>query len=258
MRFFGSSSLVQRLNVYWSCLNPAFLFVVAEDNPVNSTFRSGMFLLPLAVFVPLGLIRVFSALKTPRYLLLAVGFFTAPLAAAIVEERTIARQQIMLPFAILIAMVGVEWACAAGKRWRAAAFGLLALMPLHFGYFCFDYYHGYRLRSASWFDRNMQGATGAIIARAGTTSEPHIYLADNILWLDWYWRFYTIKNHREDLLTRASEFDPRERWAIGSPSVVLTPYDPPRHDPRAREAGATAVETIREPDGEPSFSVFER
>jgi 4-amino-4-deoxy-L-arabinose transferase-like glycosyltransferase len=257
-RFFGSSSLIQRLNVYWSCLNPAFLFVVAEDNPVNSTFRSGVFLLPLAVFVPVGLIRVFAALKTPRYLLLALGFFTAPFAAAIVGERSIARQQIMLPFAILIAIVGVEWALAAGRRWRAVAIGLLVLMPLQFGYFGFDYFHGYRLRSASWFDRNMQGATETIIARAGTTDERRIYLADNIPWLDWYWRFYTIKNHREDLLDRGSEFDPRERWSIGSPSVVLTPYDPPRHDQRARDANATAVQTIREPDGEPSFSVFEK
>ena len=256
-RFFGSSSLIQRLNVYWSCLNPAFLFVVAEDNPVNSTFRTGMFLLPLAVFVPLGMLRIFSALKTPRYLLLAAGFFTAPLAAAIVGERTIARQQVMLPFAVLIATLGVEWAFDASKRWRTVAAGLLVLMPLQFGFFCFDYFHAYRLRSAAWFDRNMRGAVEAIIAQAGTGDERHIYLPDNIQFLDWYWRFYTIKHHREDLLERPSKFDPRERWAIESPSVVLTPYDPPRHDRHAKDAHATFVTTIREPDGEPSFSVFE-
>jgi 4-amino-4-deoxy-L-arabinose transferase-like glycosyltransferase len=257
-RFFGSSSVIQRLNVYWSCLNPAFLFVVAEDNPVNSTFRSGMFLLPLGVFVPLGAFRIFNTLRTPRYLLLAAGFLTAPLAAAIVGERTIARLQVMLPFAILIATLGVEWALGSSRRWRVAAIGLLVLLPLQFGYFYYDYFHAYRLRSASWFDRNMRGAIEEIIARAGTAGERHIYLADNIQWIDWYWRFYTIKNRREDLLDRATEFDPRERWAIEAPSVILTPYDPPRHDTHARDAHATAVATIREPDGEQSFSVFER
>jgi 4-amino-4-deoxy-L-arabinose transferase-like glycosyltransferase len=257
-RFFGMPALIQRLDVYWSCLNPVFLFLVAEDNPVNSTFRSGVFLLPLALFVPLGLFRIAGALKTPRHLVLLLGFFASPLAAVIVGERTVARQQMMLPFAVLIATIGVEWALAAARRWRAAALCLIVLMPLQFGLFYFDYFHGYRIRSASWFDRNIRGAAETIVARAGDARDRRIYLADNIQWLDWYWRFYTLKQHREDLLERTSEFDPRARWAIDSPSVVLTPYDPPRHDAHARDAGAIPVATIREPDGEPSFSIFEK
>ena len=64
----------------------------------------------------------------------------------------------MLPFGILAATFGVKYMIDRGKRWRLAAFVLLAVIPLHFAFFIAEYFGPYRAQSAFWFEYNRRGA----------------------------------------------------------------------------------------------------
>jgi 4-amino-4-deoxy-L-arabinose transferase-like glycosyltransferase len=259
-RLLGFASAGKRLGVYLSAFNPVFLFVVADDSPTNSTFRTGVFLLPMVLFLLAGLRwTAVNASRRGISFVLPLGLLVAPLAAAIAGERTVPRQMMMVPFAVLITTAGVEYFLFNRQRLvRVAAACLLALMPLQFAYFYTDYFTGYRTRSADWFERNIRGALEEIIAREPPSGGRPVYLADDILWIDWYWKFYAIKLGRNDLADRSISFNARAAWEMPPSSIVLTSYDPPRHDALARAAAATEVRTLTEPDGEPSFTIFEK
>jgi hypothetical protein len=73
-----------------------------------STRTTGVFLLPLAVFLPVGMYQAFRSGEA-RQTVLLLGFLTAPLAAVLVEEPfSINRALELLPFAVLLAVVGVR------------------------------------------------------------------------------------------------------------------------------------------------------
>jgi hypothetical protein len=250
--------LVGRLSLYWNCFNPAFLFVSAEDNPVNTTFRAGVFLLPVAAFLVIGAKRLLDSLETSSVnLVLFVGLLAAPLGVVIVNERTILRLLVMLPFAVLIAAGGVAYALDSRRApWRMTCAGLLMLMPVQFAYYGFDYFHDYRRRAGGWMEHNRRAAWTRAMDAAGSARDDRVYLAANIPWAAEYWRFFAIANHREDLLDRASLFNPAAAWMMPSRSVILTTYDPARHDAPASAVGARVVATVSDEDDVKSFSVF--
>ena len=252
--------LVDRLSLYWNCFNPAFLFASAEDNPVNTTFRAGVFLLPMAAFLAMGAHRLINTLRSSRVnMILLLGLLSAPLGVVIVNERTIPRLLVMVPFAVLIAAAGVARAFESRRMlWRVTGVCLLALMPAQFGYYVFDYFHDYRRRSGGWMDHNRRAAWTDAMAAADVSAGGRVYLASNIPWAGEYWRFFAIANKREDLLDRASLFDPAAAWTMPPPSVIVTTYDPQRHDARAAAAGARTLANVSDADEVVSFSVFQR
>jgi 4-amino-4-deoxy-L-arabinose transferase-like glycosyltransferase len=250
--------LVERLSLYWNCFNPAFLFVSAEDNPVNTTFRTGVFLVPMAAFVAIGLHRIANAVTSRVNLILLVGLLSAPLGVVIVGERTIPRLLFMVPFAVLIGAAGVARVLDSRRRlWRLAGVCLLTLMPIQFAYFAFDYFTAYRERSGAWMEHNMRGALTEVMAGTAQADDRRIYLAQDIPWADEYWRFFAIANRREDLLDRASQFDPAAAWTMPPRSLILTTYDPKRHHPLAAAAGARQVATVSDADDVMWFSIFQ-
>jgi hypothetical protein len=105
----GRPSIVARATTYWSYLNPSFLFVDLTATFVQSTRTAGVFLAPLSILVLLGFYRAVRG-NDPRHLLLAFGFVTAPLAAAIAgEPYAIGRALELIPFGVLVAVVGVAY-----------------------------------------------------------------------------------------------------------------------------------------------------
>jgi hypothetical protein len=89
------------------------------------------------------------------------AFVSSPLAAVLVAEVAIRRALLMLPFAVLIAAVGVRWLFSTRPRaWRAVAVLLLALVAVEFSSFRRDYFSDYRNRSGV-VGGNMQRAGGA-------------------------------------------------------------------------------------------------
>jgi 4-amino-4-deoxy-L-arabinose transferase-like glycosyltransferase len=124
--FFSFNNIEQRAAVYWSFLNPSFLFFTGDAQMPFSTRSIGVFLTPVAVLLVTG---ICAAIRRPTAvnLIVLLGFFCAPLAAVLVPENSeIIRAAAMLPFGVLLAAIGIEalWQYGAIDRAR------LVLMPL--------------------------------------------------------------------------------------------------------------------------------
>jgi len=115
--FFSRVNVVERTSLYWDYLSPSFLFLDASAPFMFSTRTTGVFLLPLAVFVPVGLYRA-AVSRDPKSAVLLLGFATGPLAAVLVKEPgSINRALELLLFAVLLAVLGAE------HLWSEARFG---------------------------------------------------------------------------------------------------------------------------------------
>jgi 4-amino-4-deoxy-L-arabinose transferase-like glycosyltransferase len=249
-----------RSDVYWNYFNPSFLFFSGDSSVVNSTRQVGVFLVPVAVLLPLGVYRILTVRRTPFTVALLWGFATAPIAAVLLAEVAIRRSLVMLPFAVLIATFGVEALVQAPSRaWRIAGVALLLAIPLQFHRFYSAYLGDYRVRSSGWLGGNIRGGLLEIIERSARTPVPAIYLSNGIPYVDAYWDFYLIKHRRRDLAGRTVYFDPKGvdvREAPGG-TLVLRPIG----EAPIQRAGAEPLKhlaTISEPDGVPSFLLFER
>jgi 4-amino-4-deoxy-L-arabinose transferase-like glycosyltransferase len=261
-RLVNYTSLTSRSGVFYQGFNPSMLFFSGGQSLINGTHRAGVFLFPVAILLPLGCYVLITRPMTPMQRLVLLGFATAPLAGALVEEITVNRMLVIVPFAVLLSTYGVEALLAApGGRRRALGLALLLLVPLQFGVFYADYMTGYRVRSAFWFERNIRGAVERIVDLAASDPARRVYLSRHeVPWIEWYWPFYLAKTGREHLASRTVYFqsgdvDPR---AIPPGTLVLSNADSALHD---RLAGSGVVDeriVITEPDGKPSFSIFVR
>ena len=258
------SGVTGRISLYWYFFDPSYLFLMGGyANVINSTRRVGVFLMPLLVFIPVGLYAVARYRRTPVNLVLALGLASAPLAACLVvpEPYAIDRELELLPFAIVIATFGVDHMLAARQQvWRRAAFVLLAFVPLHFCFFVVDYFGDYRVTSAFWFEGNRRGALEQIIDREPREHPPAIYLSKAIPYIDAYWRFYVMKHGRQDLLERTEYFDPKNLnvQAVPERSVLLTTPDDTEVQALVAAGRLRMLALIPEPADPPSFAIFQR
>jgi 4-amino-4-deoxy-L-arabinose transferase-like glycosyltransferase len=256
----GYQSLTTRVSVYYDGFNPSMLFFSGGSSIINGTRHSGVFLLPLAILLPIGLYRALTAL-TPIHLVLLLGFFTAPIGPTVVKEMMINRMLVLLPFAVLLATLGVEYFFSGTRLRRRAGIALLILMPLQFGVFYRDYMGDYRRRSLVWFERNIRGLVEEVVSRDQREPISSAYLSiREIPWIDYYWKFFLLKSGREDLVSRAvyfspSEFDPA---SVPAGALVLSNADSALQK-RLADSGLYRVEaSIKEPTGDASFLIFER
>jgi 4-amino-4-deoxy-L-arabinose transferase-like glycosyltransferase len=262
--FLHFQPIARRLAVYWSFVDPGYLFVAGGWNPSGSTSRAGVFLLATAPFLAVGINRIVNRPRTPIEVLLLVGFLVAPLAALIVDDPyAIGRELSAVPFGVLIAVLGVETMWKADPRWRTAAAVLLLSMLVQFGFFYADYHNGYRRRIAYWFGSNLSGAMEQLIASEPPGGNRPIYLNKYIFSVDWYWRFYLAKHHRADLLDRTVYFDPSPAHTLDPESVptgslVLSTIDDVREAALTQTGRLRRVSTFYDPDGAAFFGLLQR
>jgi hypothetical protein len=267
-RMLSWSSAGEHLSVYYDYFDPSFLFFSGDTSLHSSTRQAGVFLLPLAVFLPVGMWQVVKHWRRGLNLVLLMGFVSAPIAATLVGEAyRINRVLVMLPFAALIAASGVEYLLTAGYRsLRIAGVVLLVLVPVQFVSFYRDYLTGYRVRSSVWFERNLRGGLESILdmaARPRQDQVPAVYLSKNIGWIGYYWQFYLLKHNRSDLLNRTIYFDPRNVDFAAAPKgslILSTCGEAARGEDEAvaRSGLLKSVTVITEPDEKPSFVVLEK
>jgi hypothetical protein len=254
-------NLWNHLAVFARFFDPVYLFARDRGAVTSSTGRAGVFALAMAALVPLGIYQIVTRRRTPATLFVLAGFFAAPVAATIVNEPyTTDRALMLLPFGVLIGVFGLERLLTSRQRAaRLAAFALLALVPLQFSYFCFDYMTSYRTRSAFWFNGNNRGALEEIVAEDPPSDGPPIYLADNIPFIHYYWPLYQIKHHREDLEAHTVYFnlDTLDVKTIPAGSIILTADDALKRA-MTRSGRFRELRLIYNPDGATVFARLER
>ena len=193
------------VSTYWSHFDPAFLFMIGGPSMTTSTGRVGVFLLPLAFLLPLG---VFALLRRSDPLgfhaVILLGVITAPLAATLKGQPfSVQRILFMLPFAALVAAYGLDWLWQARSRAaRVAAIALLVGVPLHFAVFYRDFFTHYKLRSAFYYDP----AAFADVATYLMADDraPSIYLSTELDDVGAKWRYYTTRDGRQDKMARTT------------------------------------------------------
>jgi 4-amino-4-deoxy-L-arabinose transferase-like glycosyltransferase len=314
----------EMVSVYWGFFNPRLLFFEGPMEPMYSTRKAGVFLLPIAFALVAG---IYSSLRRPHgaaSLILLLGFVTAPLAATLVNVNdAIYRALEMLPFVVLLACVGIRELWVAGGRapHRALLVGvglglillgcvyaaaiyrtqaripgaamplivlgsltvglglladrfqsgqlvvllLLALVPIQFAYFCYDYFTDYRRRSAPVFASNVRGAYEEVLRQDREQPAPAIYLGDVGLGSgELYWRFYQIKYGRQDVAPRtiqAYRFVPEEVAKLPIGSIVVTNAGYGRIDTYVDglvNAGEFTRQLIKDLDGTPTLMILRR
>lgn len=131
------NSLTTRAGIFWDYFNPSYLFFTGGQSQAGPSSHAGVFLLPVAAFLVVGLFRlVASPASRAIDVILMLGFVAVPLVASTFNERqAVGNELAMLPFAILIATRGVERLLSGppGLR-RAAGVCLLVLAPIQFAY----------------------------------------------------------------------------------------------------------------------------
>src|SRR5206468_8622717 len=142
LREFLSFPNIDRLvSLYWTFLNPSFLFLTGDRAMMFSTRTVGVFLLPIVALLTCGLIRIASrpvpvkgeGTPPPVKTLIALGFFCAPVAALLGSEAAaIGRAVALLPFGALLATFGIDqlWSLQQPIRFRRPliAFASIALV----------------------------------------------------------------------------------------------------------------------------------
>ena len=255
--------LASRISLYWSFFDPAYLFVSGGyANVVNSTRHAGVFALPLIGLVPFG---VFRAIRTGSALerLVLAGFVSAPLAACLAapEPYAIDRELAVVPFGILLAVCGVrQLESVQGSAWRALAAIAVALVPLHFAFFYWDYFTDYRRVSAVWFELNHRAALEEIVARDSRERVPAVYLpTDGDPYMDAYWRFTLAKLGRADLRKRTVFYTAKDLdvSSVSAGSLVLMRRDATRVESLRQAGHFRMISVIPEVADPPEFFILQ-
>ena len=124
--FLSYNNLEERAGIYWSFLNPSFLFFTGDAQMPFSTRAIGVFLMPAAVLMIAGMCLAIRR-PAPAYLIALAGFLAAPIAAVLVPENSeVIRATPMIPFGVILAAMGIEGLWQWGRTDRAR----LVLMPL--------------------------------------------------------------------------------------------------------------------------------
>ncbi|MBI2085765.1 glycosyltransferase family 39 protein [Candidatus Daviesbacteria bacterium] len=251
--------ITQMVVVYLKYFDPIFLFFKGDSSLIHSTGKIGVFLLPFVILLPLGIYQAFKR-RGWFNLLLIMGFFTAPSAAALVgNEYRASKELFILPFAALLATSAVKFLLfSRNKLAKILVLILIISVPIQFAFFLHDYFNDYRTRSYVWFDYDILGVQDAVLSEENIKSAKTIYFDNRIYYYtDRYWRFNLIKHNREDLFSKTFFFDPLTLGqAVFNPnSIVVTRFD---HigNLSTQISSLRLARSISEPDGTTSFYIY--
>jgi len=100
--------IVEAATLYASFWNPRFLFVDGPLRSAETTWLVGVFLMPIAGLLLVGLVRLVRQLNEPNAILVLGGALSAPIPASFAgQPEAIRRALEIVPFAVLIAVFGL-------------------------------------------------------------------------------------------------------------------------------------------------------
>jgi 4-amino-4-deoxy-L-arabinose transferase-like glycosyltransferase len=254
-----ASTLTLRLDAYYNFFDPALLFFQGDQSLIDSTREVGVFLLPVAVFLPVGVYRILTHHRTLPDQFVLIGLLVAPMGALIVGESKASRALVMVPLAALVCARGVE-ALLAGRSVlrRSMALALLGVLVLQFQIFYRDYTGDYRERSSLSFEGNRDAAIGSLVARADATRAPVLYVSSDIVLVNVSWQFYALRHARPDLKNRMVSFNRESDLGATPAGSVFLVVAEPKDTTALDSAGLTRVATIDNADRHPGFAVYEK
>ncbi len=205
-----------------SLIQPLLWFVRGGPSLTTATARSGVVLLPVAPLLVAGAIGLVRR-RDWRATVIVSGLLIGLLPAAVKgEPGMIQRAMYVLPFVALAAGFGFAWLW----QWRVGrqlAALLLAASAAQFGYFYFDFFTHYKLRSSFYYDPvAFRDVAGELIHTLDDA--PEYYFTTDVDDASVKWRFYTTIEGRTDLLSRTKYVGREDRPAAVAGSVLVT-YD---------------------------------
>jgi 4-amino-4-deoxy-L-arabinose transferase-like glycosyltransferase len=252
-------SIGVRVDSYWNCLNPGFLFFSGDSSLMNSTRLAGCFLTAMGVLIALGAIYIWTHRRSPFTLVLIAALLLSPLPSVLTAEVATRRVILLVPFGVLIAGYGVE---ALVRQRQLAARALCALlllsMPLQFARFYRDYMGEYRVRSAPWFGGNILGGMNQLVDLQ-SNDRPPVYLSDGVQYVDTYWQFCLASRGRERLIaeTRYISGQAGDPAALPPGTLILVSAGEPL-EAAVQRGGWRPLRSIEEPNSTRSFGIYER
>lgn len=255
-------NVAERVSLYWQYFSPSFLVFAGGADPLMATSRAGVFLVATAVLIAIGAYFVLVS-RTRAGLLVLAGFVLAPLPVVLtLPETPAASPGRVLPiviFGILIAAAGAHALWQSSSPRRALLIGLVAAMPLQFVSFQRDYFGEYQQRSSYRFDPYaMRDVIAAIAEMDGDAAAPAVLLADDGDNKAIRWRFYTLKEHREELWQRTSYFGTEAPGQSIAAGAILVTGAGDRRDAGLLDAGFVKVTQIRDIGGRPAADIYRR
>ena len=216
---------------YASYFDPVFLFRRGGQSMTTSTGRMGVFLVPVAIFLPVGLVALIRRLFDKKDLtlnligtVLVAGLLFAPLPAALSGQlRGVQRALLLLPFDALISGYGFSILWQSERRIiRNGVIALLILAPIQFAVFYRDYFTHYKFRSAFYYDAVAFADVAQYVM--DDTAKGEIYFRRDLDAVGAKWRFYLTKADRRDLFNRTHYVSERADLADAAVGSLLVMY----------------------------------
>jgi 4-amino-4-deoxy-L-arabinose transferase-like glycosyltransferase len=251
------------MSQYWSSFDPSFLFVTGGASRRVSTGQAGVFLLPVAILLPVG---AFALLRRGQRswvgLVLLAGLLAAPVPAALKgTPYAIERMMSVLPFAVLIAAFGLTWMWQARARFgRICAIALVLAQAVQFAGFYRDYLGDYRVRSAAAYDPTAFTEAAPFLVDSLAGGAPGLYLASPMYDVSAKWRFFATKLGRADLLSRTRYFDGDIALlpATAAGSLVVVPWNAAQVQRLTATGAWTLAKEVRNLPGDPTLAILSR
>jgi 4-amino-4-deoxy-L-arabinose transferase-like glycosyltransferase len=209
------------LPTFLSLIKPLLWFVRGGPSLTTATARSGVVLLPVAALLAGGAVAL-ARKRDWRATVIIAGTLIGLLPAAVKgEPGMVQRAMYVLPFVALAAGFGFAWLWQS-RLGRPFAALLLAASTVQFGYFYFDFFTHYKLRSAFYYDPVAFRDVASHLVRS--PDAPAYYFTTDVDDADVKWRFYTTLEGRTDLLARTGYIGVDDRPAARTGSMLVT-YD---------------------------------
>jgi hypothetical protein len=250
-------SLGERVAAYWQAFNPGRWFFTGDGNLAKSTRQVGLFLMPIAILLPIGAVTLIRR-RTAIGALLLAGLVTAPLPEVLVGAGEVGRWLVVVPFVVLIATFGAETLWLSGnRRARMALVLLLLVMPVQFGIFHRDYMTDYRARSGSWFG----GGNAREAVTAAIQLQPDVaYFSNSAPHFSAFWTFYALAHGHGAPAIPVNDVPPGDIPVV-PPSVsaaFITPALDEAASLRLQQDGWQLADRIANVDGATGFLVWSK
>lgn len=204
----GYYRVVDFVSAYWTCWNPAQLFLVGSPNPIIGVRSGGVFAAPVAILFGAGLL----AMSRPgaRQLLLVAGLLTAPLGPVLYgTPGAIQRQLVLVPFVAIVAGAGAVFLLSRHAAvWRMLAAAAVVASPVVFAVAADDVFAGREDYITRFDPSNFRDLTPALAALDGEAAAPQVVVTIGPYDRRAYWLFHTTKIGNTALRDKALFWEP--------------------------------------------------